>query len=127
MHRVMAKSNVIRTIIVLSFSLSAFDVLYAGPHDRNSTFDPMAGLPPDSTRLKAIPLGEGDEPSISPDGRRIAYTRYQTTCPRSILRSVFVWGRRGGHSVATAMACRGRSLILQKQGGTQLTAFPFWD
>lgn len=40
--------------------------------------DALAGLPPDSARLRAQPLGEGDEPSISPDGRRVAYVRWQT-------------------------------------------------
>jgi Tol biopolymer transport system component len=40
--------------------------------------DVLVGLPPDSVRLQAFPLGEGDEPSISPDGRRIAYIRGQT-------------------------------------------------
>jgi len=40
--------------------------------------DAMDGLPPDSARLHAQLLGEGDEPSISPDGRRVAYVRWQT-------------------------------------------------
>ena len=35
--------------------------------------DVLAGLPADSARLHAVPLGEGNEPSISPDGRRVAY------------------------------------------------------
>ena len=40
--------------------------------------DVMAGLPRDSSRVVAVPLGEGEEPSISPDGRRVAYIRWQT-------------------------------------------------
>lgn len=38
--------------------------------------DVLAGLPPDSARLQAQFLCEGDEPSISPDGRRVAYVRW---------------------------------------------------
>ncbi len=40
--------------------------------------DVLAGLPPVSALLQVQPLGEGDEPSISPDGRRVAYVRWQT-------------------------------------------------
>src|SRR6266571_9357478 len=35
--------------------------------------DTFAGLPPDSARLRAVPICEGMEPSISPDGRAVAF------------------------------------------------------
>jgi|GEM_PF-6812486 len=81
MYRIMGTSNAIRVVLIaLCFSLPASYALNADLHERTPTPDPMAGLPPDSSRLEAIQLGEGDEPSISPDGRRIAYVWGPTIC-----------------------------------------------
>ena len=38
---------------------------------QSSMPDAFSGLPPDSTRLVAVPLCDGMDPSISPDGRSV--------------------------------------------------------
>ena len=40
---------------------------------QSSMPDAFSGLPPDSTRLVAVPLCDGMDPSISPDGRSVAF------------------------------------------------------
>lgn len=51
-----------------------------GPSHGGATVSPpvdvFAGLPPDSARYVAVPLCDGMEPSISPDGRSVAFASW---------------------------------------------------
>ena len=65
-------SRVVRLFLVVG---GLFTVAVVRPGDAAPVVDSFAGLPPDSSRVAATFLCDGEEPSVSPDGRSVAFFR----------------------------------------------------